>query len=71
MPALIGSMEFVSVSGVLEFADTGAIVPKAADKAYVGSGNFLTGDMGKSLNLVSFTNTNDLDLADSNVGFVK
>lgn len=71
MPALIGSMEFVTVSGVLEFADSGAIAPKSTDKVYVGSGNFLTGDMGKSLNLVSFTNTNDPDLADSNVGLVR
>ncbi len=71
MPAIIWSIEAVTVSGVFKFGDTGAIVPKSAEKNYLGSGAVCTGDAGKSLNFMSVVNTNDLDISDTTTHSVK
>lgn len=69
MPAVIGGIRLVSVGtgGQFQAGDAVAILPKTAAKTYTGSGNFNTGDAGRTMNLFNATNTNDQDALDSNI----
>jgi spore germination protein PA/spore germination protein PF len=73
MPCIIGNVKILSVggSGVVQFGDTIQVSPSSISKTYAGSGSFLTGDLSRSNNAISATNTNDPDVQDSsenNVG---
>lgn len=69
MPSLVvGPFKIVSISGgTVNFGDTGFIAPKAASKAYTGSGGSLTGDFPVTISGISNTNTIDVDAIDDNV----
>lgn len=69
MPAVLGAMKVVNVSsgGELQIGDTGFITPKTSTKLYSGAGSSNTGDAIRNFNLLSSTNTNDLDAVDGNV----
>lgn len=70
MPAVLGAIKVISVSsgGQFQVGDVGAIVPKTAAKTYSGSGTSNTGDVPRTFNLASTSNTNDADVADGNMG---
>ncbi|BBI33044.1 spore germination protein [Cohnella abietis] len=67
MPCIIGNVKILSVggSGVVQFGDAIQISPASNSKTYAGSGSFITGDLSRSNNAVSATNTNDEDVQDS------
>ncbi|GAX90239.1 spore germination protein [Effusibacillus lacus] len=69
MPAILGALKVISVgsSGVVHIGDAIVIAPKSAAKTYAGSGSFNTGDFPSTYNVVSSTNVNDQDIADTNV----
>ncbi len=56
----------VSEDGVVIFGDTLQISPKSTSKAFAGSGGGNTGDFLQSNTLLSFTNTFDPDVLDTN-----
>ncbi|MFC4599226.1 spore germination protein [Cohnella hongkongensis] len=73
MPCIVGNVKILSIgsSGVVQFGDSIQISPSSTNKSYAGAGSFLTGDLSRSNNAVSATNTNDPDVQDSsenNVG---
>jgi hypothetical protein len=67
MPCIIGNVKILSVgsSGVVLFGDCLQIQPQSTNKTYAGAGSFFTGDLSRSNNAVSATNTNDKDFQDS------
>lgn len=67
MPCIIGNVKILSVgsSGVVQFGDALQITPSSNSKTYAGSGSFLTGDLSRTNNAVSATNTSDSDLQDT------
>ncbi len=67
MPCIIGNVKILSVGsgGIVQFGDSLQISPSSISKTYAGSGSFLTGDLSRSNNAVSATNTNDPDIQDS------
>lgn len=65
MPCIIGAVKILSVDGVVQFGDALQISPTSTSKTYAGSGSFITGDLSRSNNAVSSTNTNDPDVSDS------
>lgn len=67
MPCIIGNVKILSVgsSGVVQFGDALQISPTSTSKTYAGSGSFLTGDLSRTNNAISATNTQDADLLDS------
>ncbi len=67
MPCIIGNVKILSVggSGVVQFGDCLQISPASTSKTYAGSGSFLTGDLSRSNNAISATNTNDPDVQDA------
>jgi spore germination protein PA len=69
MPAILGALKVISVgsSGVVHIGDVLVIAPKSASKVFAGSGSFNTGDFPSTYNVVNSTNTNDPDIADSNI----
>jgi len=69
MPAFIGGAKVISVidGGSFHVGDAVEISPKHVSKGYHGSGNDNTGDFPMTHNLVSSTNTNDMDVKDQNV----
>lgn len=65
MPAIIGPVQIVSVSGgVVQFGDTAWVSPKASTKTYAGSGTFNTGGFIITNNGLSGTNVLDTNLVD-------
>lgn len=65
MPAIIGPVEIVAVSGgIVQFGDTVYTSPKSTAKAYAGSGGFNTGGLIITNNGLSGTNVLDADLID-------
>ncbi|MBI0579778.1 spore germination protein [Neobacillus cucumis] len=65
MPAIIGPVQIVTVSGgIVQFGDTVYISPKSTAKAYGGSGGFNTGGIIVANNGISGTNVLDTDLID-------
>ncbi|WP_256757138.1 spore germination protein [Cohnella sp. WQ 127256] len=67
MPCIVGNVKILSVGsgGIVQFGDSLQISPSSISKTYAGSGSFLTGDLSRSNNAVSATNTNDPDVQDS------
>ncbi|WP_373230520.1 spore germination protein [Cohnella sp.] len=67
MPCIVGNVKILSIgsSGVVQFGDALQISPTSTSKTYAGSGSFLTGDLSRSNNAVSATNTYDKDLQDA------
>lgn len=67
MPCIVGNVKILSVggSGVVLFGDCIQITPTSTSKTYAGAGSFLTGDLSRTNNAVSATNTNDPDVLDS------
>jgi len=67
MPCIIGNVKILSIgsSGVVQFGDAIQITPSSTNKTYAGAGSFLTGDLSRTNNAISATNTNDPDVQDS------
>ncbi len=67
MPCIVGNVKILSIgsSGVVQFGDAIQISPSSTNKSYAGAGSFLTGDLSRSNNAISATNTNDPDVQDS------
>lgn len=67
MPCIIGAVKILSVgsSGVVMFGDALSITPQSSTKTYAGAGSFITGDLSRSNNAVSTTNTYDSDIQDA------
>ncbi|WP_123040940.1 spore germination protein [Cohnella candidum] len=67
MPSIVGAVKILSIAtgAVVQFGDTLQIRPNSTSKTYAGAGSFLTGDLSRSNNAVSATNTNDPDVQDS------
>ncbi|MGG3843047.1 spore germination protein [Anoxybacillus kestanbolensis] len=69
MPAIVGAVQINSIGGggVFHIGDVFAISPYSVAKTFAGAGSFNTGDGLHIYNQYSNTNTNDRDVADSNV----
>lgn len=67
MPSIVGAVKILSVGSgsVVQFGDALQVSPSSNSKTYAGAGSFLTGDLSRSNNAVSATNTNDPDVQDS------
>jgi spore germination protein PF len=69
MPSFIGgpvNITHVSGDGTVNFGDVLQIAPKSTLKSHSGSGGTNNGDFLQTNTFVSFTNTADPDVADSN-----
>ncbi|TBL73054.1 spore germination protein [Paenibacillus thalictri] len=69
MPSIIlAPIKFVSISddSTVNFGDVLQITPKSTSKAFAGGGGGNTGDWSVSISVISFTNTIDPDVNDSN-----
>ncbi|MBL4952352.1 spore germination protein [Neobacillus sp. OS1-32] len=65
MPAIIGPVQIVNVSGgVVQFGDTLYISPKTSTKTSAGSGGFNTGGVIVANNGLSATNVLDANVID-------
>ena len=65
MPAIIGPVQIVNVSGgIVQFGDTVYISPKSASKTNAGSGGFNTGAIIFTANGLSGTNVFDANVVD-------
>ncbi|NBI29003.1 spore germination protein [Chengkuizengella marina] len=66
MPSILGIAKIINVSGgaKLRAGDTVQITPVEYTKAYAGSGCFNRGDLPRTNNFVSTTNTIDADVKD-------
>lgn len=72
MPAIIGPVQIISVSGgVAHFGDAAWVSPKSNSKTYSGSGGFNTGGFIITNNAISGTNILDADLIDQPTAFNK
>lgn len=70
MPSYIaGPIKITNVSSdaTVNFGDTLQIAPKSSSKSLAGAGGGNTGDFLQTNTFISFTNTIDPDIADSNV----
>ncbi|THF72591.1 spore germination protein [Cohnella fermenti] len=67
MPCIIGAVKILSVgsSAVVQFGDSIQISPASTSKSYAGAGSFVTGDLPRTNNFISATNTADQDVQDS------
>lgn len=65
MPAIIGPVQIVNVSGgVVQFGDAAFISPKNSSKSFVGSGSLNTGGIIVTNNGLSSTGVLDANLID-------
>ncbi|MFZ7945270.1 spore germination protein [Neobacillus sp. 19] len=65
MPAIIGPVQIVNVSGgIVQFGDTVYISPKSSTKTFAGSGGFNTGGLIVANNGISGTNVLDTNVID-------
>lgn len=65
MPAIIGPVQIISVSGgAVQFGDAAWISPKTTSKTFTGSGSFNTGCLVFSASGLSGTNVLDTNLID-------
>lgn len=65
MPAIVGPVQIVTVSGgIVHFGDAAWVSPKFSSKTYAGSGSFSTGGIILTANGISGTNTLDTNLVD-------
>lgn len=69
MPAIVGAVQINSIGsgGVFHIGDVFSISPYSVAKTFAGAGSFNTGDGLHIYNQYSNTNTNDPDIADSNI----
>ncbi|GMB08854.1 spore germination protein [Thermolongibacillus altinsuensis] len=69
MPAIVGAVKINSIgnSGIFHIGDVFAISPYSVVKTFAGAGSFNIGDGLRIYNQYSNTNTNDPDVADSNI----
>lgn len=69
MPAIVGAVQINSIGsgGVFHIGDVFSISPYSVAKTFAGAGSFNTGDGLHIYNQYSNTNTNDRDIADSNI----
>ncbi|MGG1313615.1 spore germination protein [Cohnella laeviribosi] len=67
MPSIVGAVKILSVGSgaIVQFGDTLQNNPRSTSKTYAGAGSFVTGDLSRTNNAVSATNTNDPDVKDS------
>mgnify|MGYP001266342822 CR=1 FL=1 len=67
MPSIVGAVKIISVQGgaIVQFGDALLVQPSSNSKSYAGAGSFVTGDLPRTNNVVSATNTNDPDVKDS------
>ena len=72
MPSIVGNIKILSVGGgsIILIGDSVVLSPASSSKTFAGAGSFNTGDLPSINNAVSSTNTNDPDVADSNVAKV-
>ncbi|AGT31028.1 spore germination protein GerPF [Geobacillus genomosp. 3] len=69
MPSFISGpikITHVSGDGTVNFGDVLQIAPKSTAKSHTGSGGSNNGDFLQTNTFVSFTNTGDPDMLDSN-----
>jgi len=69
MPSFISGpikITHVSGDGTVNFGDVLQIAPKSTAKSHAGSGGSNNGDFLQTNTFVSFTNTGDPDILDSN-----
>lgn len=68
MPAIVGAVKIISIgpSSIVQFGDSVFLSPTSSSKTYAGSGSFNTGDLPRTNNIFSATNTFDPDVIDSN-----
>ncbi|MFS1513384.1 spore germination protein [Chengkuizengella sp. SCS-71B] len=66
MPSILGVAKIINVSGgsKVRAGDSVQITPVEYTKAYAGSGCFNRGDLPRTNNFVSATNTIDADIKD-------
>ncbi|MDP5276590.1 spore germination protein [Chengkuizengella axinellae] len=66
MPSVLGIAKVINVSGGAKLlaGDTIQITPVSYTKAYIGSGSGNAGDLPRTNNFVSTTNTIDADIKD-------
>lgn len=67
MPSIVGAVKILSINqgAVVQFGDSLQIRPSSTTKTFAGAGSFVTGDLSRTNNAVSATNTNDPDVEDS------
>jgi hypothetical protein len=67
MPSIVGNVKILSVgpSSIVQFGDAIQLSPQSSSKTFAGAGSFNTGDLARTYNAVSNTNTYDPDVADS------
>lgn len=70
MPAIVGIVKIdgVSQGAIVQFGDALQLRPSSTSKSYAGAGSFITGDLARTNNGISATNTNDPDAVDNSVG---
>lgn len=68
MPSIVGAVKILSVGSgaIVQFGDNLQNSPSSNSKSYAGAGSFVTGDLSRTNNAISATNTNDEDIQDSN-----
>jgi spore germination protein PF len=66
MPSIILAPIKITGSGEMVFGDVLQVNPKSTSKSASGAGGGNTGDFSATFTLLSFTNTLDPDIADSN-----
>ncbi|MFS1511513.1 spore germination protein [Chengkuizengella sp. SCS-71B] len=66
MPSILGVAKIINVSGSakVKAGDTVQITPVSYVKAYIGSGSANAGDLPRTNNFISTTNTIDADIKD-------
>lgn len=65
MPAIVGPVQIVNVSGgVVQFGDAAFVSPKTASKTFLGSGSLNTGGLVITNNGLSSTGVLDTNLID-------
>ncbi|NDI35707.1 spore germination protein [Chengkuizengella sediminis] len=66
MPSILGISKIINVSGsaMVRAGDTVQITPVSYQKNYIGSGSGNSGDLPRTNNFISTTNTIDADIKD-------
>ncbi len=66
MPSIVGNVKILTVgpSSIVQFGDAIQLSPQSTAKTFAGAGSFNTGDLPRTNNAISNTNTNDQDVAD-------
>lgn len=67
MPSIVGNVKIVNVgpSSIVQFGDAFELSPQSTSKTFAGAGSFNTGDLTRTNNAVSNTNTQDQDVTDT------